>query len=401
MLIIKKTLLLVSCLLILGIGQVNAQQNLFGGQNLESAVVNSDNSVTFRFEAPDATKVEVAGDFAEKAADNPIGGVVGTGLIAMVKGENGVWTLTTKPLPSEMYMYLFVVDGVATADPNNPYVFRDFATISNVFIVGNGIADNYKVNDVPHGTVSHPWYPSAKAGKDRRISIYTPPGYEKNTDQSYPVLYLLHGYGGDEGEWGSFGRATQILDNLIAQGKAKPMIMVMPNGHMAMEAAPGENSMGFYKPSREKDRADERGAFESAFGEIMSFVENNYRTINDKQHRAIAGLSMGGFHTIHISRIYENTFDYIGVFSSANRLMNAEAEGIYANFDEGIKKQNENGFELYWIGVGKDDFLYKANQEFRDKLDELGVKYTYLETEGGHIWKVWRIYLNEFAQKLF
>lgn len=334
-----KNFVIIFCFFLTSTANSFAQQNLFGGQNLESAVVNADNSVTFRFEAPNAKKVEVAGDFAEKTADNPIGGVVGTGLIPMNKDEKGVWSLTTKPLPSEMYMYLFVVDGVATADPNNPYVYRDFATISNVFVVGNGIADDYKINDVSHGTLSHPWYHSNKLGKDRRLSIYTPAGYEKNKNEKYPVLYLLHGYGGDEGEWSSFGRATQILDNLIAKGKAKPMIMVMPNGHMAMQAAPGESSMGFYKPSREKDRADERGAFESNFKEIMSFVEENYRTINDKQHRAIAGLSMGGFHTIHISRIYENTFDYIGVFSSANRLMNAEAEGIYANFDEGIKNK--------------------------------------------------------------
>jgi enterochelin esterase-like enzyme len=397
----KKIFLSSLIALIISVLSVSAQQNLFGGQDVESAVVNKDNSVTFRFVAPNAKKVEVAGDFAEKVAENPIGGVVGTGLIPMNKDEKGIWTLTTKPLASEMYMYLFVVDGVATADPNNPYVYRDFATISNVFIVGDGIADNYKVNAVAHGTLSHPWYYSSKSGKDRRISIYTPAGYEKNSNEKYPVLYLLHGYGGDEGEWSSFGRATQIMDNLIAKGKAKPMIVVMPNGHMAMEAAPGESSMGFYKPSREKDRADERGAFESSFKEIIGFVESNYRVIPDKQHRAIAGLSMGGFHAIHISRIYENTFDYVGVFSSANRLMNAEAQGIYANFDAGLKKQNDNGFKLYWLGIGKDDFLYKANKEYREKLDSLGVKYTYLETEGGHVWKCWRIYLDEFAQKLF
>ncbi len=186
----KKIFLFSLIALIISVLSVSAQQNLFGGQDVESAVVNKDNSVTFRFVAPNAKKVEVAGDFAEKVAENPIGGVVGTGLIPMNKDEKGVWSLTTKPLASEMYMYLFVVDGVATADPNNPYVYRDFATISNVFIVGDGIADNYKVNAVAHGTLSHPWYYSSKSGKDRRISIYTPAGYEKNSHEKYPVLFI-------------------------------------------------------------------------------------------------------------------------------------------------------------------------------------------------------------------
>lgn len=394
-----KKLVIFACLVLVTISST-AQQNLFGGQDFESGVVHPDNTVTFRFYAPDADKVEVAGDFADTVEENPVGGVVGTGLIPMTKNNDGIWTLTTKPLPSEMYMYLFVVDGVATADPNNPFVYRDFATISNVFVVGNGIGDNYKVNDVPHGTLSQPWYPSKKAGKDRRISIYTPPGYAKGTEP-YPVLYLLHGYGGDEGEWSSFGRAAQIMDNLIHKDQAQPMIVVMPNGHMAMEAAPGESSMGFYKPSREKDRADERGAFESAFGEIIDFVEQNYRVVADKEHRAIAGLSMGGFHAIHISRLYEDTFDYVGVFSSANRLMNAEPEGIYANAMEGLKKQKENGLELYWVGIGTEDFLFDANVEFRETLDTVGMEYTYVETGGGHVWKVWRNYLSQFVPLLF
>lgn len=371
---------------------IRAQQNLFGGQDIESGVVNADNSVTFRFAAPDAKKVEVAGDFAEKVEDNPIGGVVGTGLLPMARDENGIWTLTTKPLASEFYMYLFVVDGVATTDPNNPYVFRDFATLSNVFIVGNGQADLYKVNDVPHGTLTHRWYDSESLGKDRRINIYTPPDYE-NSGEQYPVLYLLHGYGGDEDEWVSFGRATQIMDNLIAQGKASPMIIVMPNGHTAMEAAPGESSMGFYKPGREKDRADVPNAFVDGFREIISFVESNYRVIPDKAHRAIAGLSMGGGHAINISRTYENTFDYIGVFSSA-------ASGD-EEFDANLKKQFANGLKLYWLGIGDEDMLYERNKQFREKLDSLGLKYTYLETGGGHVWKCWRIYLSDFAPLLF
>ena len=297
-----KRLYLLACLLIALFSiEANAQQNLFGGQDLKSAVAHADNTVTFRFLAPDAKKVEVAGDFAEKVEENPVGGVVGTGLLPMTKDENGVWSLTTKPLKSELYTYLFVVDGVATTDPNNPYVFRDFATVSNIFIVGNGKADLYKVNDVAYGSLTHRWYKSESLGMNRRINIYTPPGYESST-KKYPVLYLLHGYGGDEDEWVTYGRATQILDNLISQGKAEPMLVVMPNGHTAMEAAPGESSLGFYKPGGEEERVDERGAFESAFTEIINFVESNYRVKPEKESRAIAGLSMGGFHSIHISR---------------------------------------------------------------------------------------------------
>jgi len=396
----KKILIIAAIAFSSAVLGVSAQQNLFGAQDIESAVVNPDNSVTFRFIAPDAQKVEVAGDFAEKAEENPVGGVVGTGLMPMTKDENGVWTLTTKPLDSELYMYLFVVDGVATTDPNNPFVYRDFATVTNIFIVGNGRADLYKVNDVPHGSLTHRWYESRSLGMDRRINIYTPPGYESSHDE-YAVLYLLHGYGGDEDEWVSFGRATQIMDNLISQGKARPMLVVMPNGHTAMEAAPGESSMGFYKPGRDKDRADVAGTFESGFREIIDFVEDNYRVIPDKAHRAIAGLSMGGAHAINISRYYENTFDYVGVFSSAHRLMSNSTEGVYANFDQTMQKQIDNGVKLYWLGIGKDDFLYEANQQFREKLDSMGMKYTFMETEGGHIWRVWRIYLAEFAQLLF
>ncbi|MEZ5070990.1 MAG: alpha/beta hydrolase-fold protein [Bacteroidales bacterium] len=308
--------------------------------------------------------------------------------------------MTTAPLPSELYSYLFVVDGIATADPNHPYVFRDFATISNVFVVGGGPGDLYAVQDVPHGTLSHRWYLSESLGRDRRINIYTPPGYEAG-DATYPVLYLLHGYGGDEDEWVSFGRATQILDNLIAKGEAKPMLVVMPNGHTAMEAAPGESSLGFYKPGRETDRSDVPGSFEKGFREILDFVEANYRVAPDRSHRAIAGLSMGGGHAITISGMYENSFDYVGVFSSAHSAMRSNSEESMAQFDGMLKTQIENGLQLYWVGIGTEDFLFEANTQFRARLDELGMDYIYVETGGGHIWKCWRTYLGMFVPLLF
>ncbi len=377
-----------------------AQQNLFGGQNIQSAVVNADNTVTFRFLAPDAKSVAVAGDFAEVVEDNPIGGMVGTGLIPMTKDAEGLWTLTTKPLQPELYSYMFVADGIATADINNPHVYRDFATICNVFLVGGGMADLYKVNDIPHGSLTHRWYDSPALGTDRRINIYTPAGYEQSGNRRYPVLYLLHGSGGDEDEWINFGRAVQILDNLIHQGKAEPMIMVMTNGHVHLEGAPGENSWGYYKPDHALGRGTAPGAFELSFPDIIKFIDSNYRTYADKAHRAIAGLSMGGGHSMTISRYYENTFDYVGLFS-AGVSQRQSAEGVYANFDETLKKQFDNGVKLYWIGIGTDDFLFESNKQLRDKLDGMGAKYTYLETGGGHVWNNWRIYLANFAPLLF
>lgn len=375
----------------------NAQQNLWKAQDIESAVVNADHTVTFRFQAPDAKLVQIAGDFAAAKADNPVGGLVGTGLIDMKKANDSIWVYTSDPLKSELYSYMFVVDGIVTADPNHPYIFRDFGTLSNYFIVPDGLADLFMVNKVPHGTLSSVWYHSEVGDKDRRMNIYLPAGYEKNKDQKYPVLYLLHGAGGDEDEWIHFGRTCQIMDNLIAQGKAVPMIVVMPNGHIDFEAAPGESSMGLYKPFHP---AMMNGKFEQSFPEIIKYVEDNYRVQADKQHRAIAGLSMGGFHSFQISRIYENTFDYVGLFSAAVGL-NKQQQGIYANQEESLKKEIANGVKLYWIGCGSEDFLYKNNCDMRAMFDKLGLKYVYRESGDGHVWKNWRLYLSEFAPLLF
>jgi enterochelin esterase family protein len=292
-----------------------------------------------------------------------------------------------------------LVDGLKTTDPNNVYLIRDVASVFNVFIVGGGKGDLYQVNKVPHGSVIRRWYDSPGNEKSRRITIYTPAGYETGKEK-YPVLYLLHGMGGDEEAWIALGRTSQILDNLIAQGKAKPMIVVMTNGNVFQEAAPGESSMGMYKPTFQLPNTMD-GKFEETFGDVIKFVESNYRIIADKKSRAIAGLSMGGYHSLHISRYYPNTFDYVGLFSAAVMPDSKTSSKVYANFDETLKKQMDNGYKLYWIGIGKTDFLYKANEEFRAKLDKIGVKYTYVETEGGHTWTNWRVYLSQFAPLLF
>lgn len=371
-----------------------AQQNLFPAQDLKSAIVNEDGTVTFNFLAPKAHRVQIVGDFME-GEKGTNAGMVASGFVDMTEGEGGVWTYTTKPLKSELYSYMFMVDGIATIDPNHPYVFRDFATLTNLFIVPGGQGDLYSVQDVPHGTVSARWYKSEGLNATRRLNVYTPYGYEASKKTRYPVLYLLHGSGGDEDEWKNFGRACQILDNLIAQGKAVPMIMVMPNGHVGMDAAPGESDWGYYKPYHVKDAP---GAFEDNFMEIVNFTDKEYRTIAKKSGRAIAGLSMGGGHTIKISSMYPDKFDYVGAFSAAVGYRDKEStEKIYGDIDNQFKTAPK----LYWIGVGNADFLYKNVSAFRKHLDEKGYKYEYMETDGGHVWKNWRIYLSVFAQELF
>jgi len=369
-----------------------AQQALWGAAEIVSPEINADNSVTFRYAAPDAKEVKLSGDWMPAEGWTP-------GSIVMKKGEKGLWSFTTEALPSELYSYSFLVDGLKSTDPNNVYLIRDVASVTNVFIVGGGQADLYKVNAVPHGTVARRWYNSPGNEKMRRITIYTPPGYEDSREK-YPVLYLLHGMGGDEEAWIALGRTAQILDNLIAQGKAKPMIVVMSNGNVAQEAAPGESNLGFYKPTFQLPNTMD-GKYEETFPDIIKFVESSYRVKADKSSRAIAGLSMGGFHSLHISRYYPNTFDYVGLFSAAILPDQKVTSKVYENLDETLKTQKANGYKLYWIGMGKTDFLYKSGVAYRERLDKIGMKYTYVESEGGHIWRNWRVYLSEFTPLLF
>ncbi|NVJ87384.1 MAG: esterase [Algoriphagus sp.] len=377
-----------------------SQEALFGGQQIISPEVHENNTVTFRLLAPNAEKVEITGDFLPTVKmKTPMGEMDGPGKVEMTKNEQGVWSYISEVLNPELYNYSFIIDGFKTTDPNNPFLIRDVASSTNIFIIGGGHADLFKTNDIPHGTVARRWYDSPGLGMDRRITIYTPPGYEKSSEK-YPVLYLLHGAGGDEEAWISLGRTAQIMDNLIAQGKAKPMIVVMPNGNVIQDGAPGEGSMGFYKPQFMVPKTMD-GTYESSFEDIIKFVENNYRVKADKRHRAIAGLSMGGFHTIHISRYYPNTFDYIGAFSAAIMPREDATGKVYGNFDETLQKQMENGYKLYWIAIGKTDFLYDANQEYLAKLDSMNMPYEYVESEGGHTWRNWRVYLSQFAPRLF
>ena len=377
-----------------------AQQALWGGAAVISPEIHEDNTVSFRLKAPKAVRVQVTGDFLPtQKIKTPYGEFDGPG-VADLTEKDGVWEFTTpQPLKPELYSYTFLVDGLKINDPSNVYMIRDVASVTNVFIIGGERADLYKVNKVPHGTVAKVWYNSPTLGMDRRLTVYTPAGYE-TSGKRYPVFYLLHGMGGDENAWSELGRTAQILDNLIAQGKAKPMIVVMTNGNASQEAAPGESSLGYTPASMQLPKTME-GSFETAFPDVVNFIDRTYRTLKNKQNRAIAGLSMGGFHSMHISKQYPDMFNYVGLFSAAIMPGKDVKSPIYDNLEAKLKTQFDKKPALYWIAIGDKDFLYQANTDYRKILDEKGYKYEYFETGEGHIWKNWRIYLSEFAPKLF
>lgn len=383
-----------------------AQQALWGGASVESPVVNEDGTVTFRYQAPKAVKVTVSGDFLptrkmtfnmegqERTFDVP-------GVAELKEGQFGIWEYTTDfKVAPEMYTYTFNVDGNTVIDNNNMWVNRDVSSLTSAFIVPGERADLYTIQDVPHGTVSKVWYESATAGFDRRLSVYTPAGYNPTAKTRYPVLYVLHGIGGDEDAWIAQGRAAQILDNLIAQEKAKPMIVVFTNGNISQEAAPGENSTGYTRPTMQLPLTME-GTFETAFPEIVKFIDSNYKTIAKKQSRAICGLSMGGFHTLYISLNYPDMFGYSGMFSAAIGVSDPSISPIYQDFDKKLETYFSKKPALLWIGCGDTDFLIQANRDFVKKLQDNNYPHEYLENGGGHIWRNWRIYFTEFVPKLF
>lgn len=383
-----KKVLLAACAACLSL-QVVSQENLWWKTPVNSPEVNKDNTVTFRLKAANATKVEVVGDFLSKDEK-----------AEMKKVNNDVWEYTTpKALAPELYSYSFMMDGIKISDPSNVFMSHDVVTISNLFMIDGKESELYKVQNVPHGSLSKVWYHSEKLNADRRITVYTPAGYETN-GQRYPVLYLLHGMGGDEDSWSTLGRAAQILDNLIVQGKAKPMIAVMTNGNSDLQAAWGESPTGYVTPTIELPKTTD-GSFEEAFPEVVAFVDKAYRTIAKKESRAIAGLSMGGFHSMQISKEYPTLFNYIGLFSASARFKGRKESHIYENCEAKIKTQFAQKPALYWIAIGKDDFLYEENLKFRSFLDANGFQYTYVESEGGHIWKNWRNYLCQFLPLIF
>ena len=379
-----KRILIALASLVMATGALSAQEltnfAFWGQKPVVSPEVQND-SVTFRLKADYATVVKLSGSWMP----NPWGGT-----IDMTRGENNVWEVTI-PLPEpEIYTYNFVADGVAVNDPQNVMVQRDGTRYLSMLLVDGERTENYKPAE-QRGTISNPWYDSKILGINRRLTVYTPYGYEANPKAKYPVLYLLHGAGGDEEAWSSMGRAAQILDNLIAKGLAEPMIVVMPNGNPNQQAA-----QTFGLPTTEydwRDPANRNLYVQSLCEEIVPFIEKNYRVVAKKSHRAIAGLSMGGGHTIAASGMYPNTFDYICPLSmGANK-----SEELNAQL-QGIKKA---GYKLYWLACGNTDFLFENANELDGALTANGLEHTYYVSEGGHVWANWRLYLNTFAPLLF
>ncbi len=358
-----------------------------GGSSIRSPEILPDKKVTFRISAPQATAVTVSGDWGGQ------GGAWGAGGqgIAMAKDDQGVWSVTVGPLETELYGYTFNIDGAQVWDPANSQLKRDGTNIQSVLIIPGDKGDLYSIKDVPHGTLAKVWYDSPTLNLKRRMYIYTPPGYETSTEK-YPVLYLLHGAGGDEDAWTSLGRTPQIMDNLIAAGKAKPMIVVMTNGNANQPAAPDAIPAGATQVTaggRAGGGMSGNAFPDSLAKDVVPFIEKSYRVLTNKQNRAVAGLSMGGGHTITVSTSYPTMFDYIGVMS-----MGSNDETLF------VKLKAENP-KLFWVGCGSDDFLIANARSLVEILKKQEFNYQFRESTGGHTWTNWRIYLTELAPLLF
>lgn len=371
-----------------------AQQNTsYREGQIVSPVVHDDGTVTFRVSAPRATQVDVCGDWEYNG-----------GVGHMTLSADSVWEYTTPVLPSEMYTYRIVIDGVWGLDPTNPFTRRDVGTQFSVFFVSGGVADLYQVQDVPHGSLSTVWYDSKEAGMPRRLSVYTPAGYMEG-DARYPVLYLLHGSGGDETAWVELGNVVRVMDNMIASGRVRPMMVVMPNGNFSVPAAPGETSANLsFRPvmSNRIPGNYKNGKYEMSFDEIVSYVDSHYRTLSTKENRAIAGLSMGGFHTLFIALNHPDMFHYVGLMSAGlgNQYLTEDIPA-YADYQGKLQRLKSSHPGLFWIAIGKDDFLYQANADFRAQLDGIGMSYLYHESTRGHLWCNWRQYLVMLTDMLW
>ena len=330
--------------------------------------VNPDRSVTFRIRADEAKSVRIT--------------VLGP--YDLVKGEDGFWTVTTKPLEPGFYYYAVVVDGFTTTDPGSQ-AFFGWGRYGSAVEVPGPESDFFAPKDVPHGTVRQQWYFSKStgaAGAWRRAIVYTPPGYDEDTRKRYPVLYLQHGAGENETSWMNQGHANFILDNLIAAGKAKPMIIVNENGLPPS----GVNAAAFPE-------------FDTVIAkDLVPFIDKTFRTNAQREQRALAGLSMGGGQAMRIGLNHPELFASIGLFSPA--LRNLDVAKDYDGRLADAAAINKS-LHLLWIGVGQDDSLHDPVKASRDKLEAAGIRHVWIESDGGHVWTVWRKYLVDFASRLF
>jgi enterochelin esterase family protein len=350
-----------------------------------------DHSVTFRILAPDVTKVALRGSDIPQLMGGGRGAPPNPGP-TFLKSDKGVWETTVGPIAPGAYRYNFNVDGLTVIDPRNPATSESNAnTWSLVVVPGSDFMDT---KNVPHGAVASVTYYSTALGKFRRMHVYTPPGYEAGS-QKYPVFYLLHGAGDSDDSWTSVGRAGFIVDNLIAANKTKPMIIVMPAGHTSQMQGMGRGAAPVAGAPPPRDEF-----FDDFTGDIMPYVEKNYRTINDRAHRAIAGLSMGGSQTLNVAFKHLDKFAYIGVFSSGILGGNTAdwEKNHLADLDNASLKK---GLKTLWFSTGADDGLITTSKSTVDLLNKHGFNATFKESPGAHTWINWRNYLNEFTPGLF
>lgn len=382
----KKTLALLASLMILA--GASAQEI---GNTRRARIVSPEftsTGIVFRLQAPDASDVKLSGSW-----DEPV---------AMKKDSQGVWSVEIASLPADLYFYSFEVDGVRLCDPANPSMQRDGVSYRSIFIVDGPESADFKEAS-ERGDVSSVWYDSPTLGMKRRMLIYTPAEYKKPLGKLYPVLYLLHGGGGDEEAWTSMGRAAQILDNLIASGKAEPMLVVMPNGN-ADEACASVLSMPGDPASSIANEHESDLYVTSLVRDIIPYVESHYRVMRKKEGRAISGLSMGGGHTVRTNYLFPGMFGYICPQSTGAHPHNQKGTA-YAFDDatldlylEGIKNA---GYKLFWLGCGTEDPWYEEAVEFDRLLTKHEMPHVFHVSGGGHEWKNWRQYLDTIVPLLF
>src|SRR4051812_13060609 len=380
---------------------------------LRSPDIHPDRTVTFRLHAPHASEVTLNGSWDS-----------GTNL-KMTKDDAGIWSTTIGPLAPQLWGYWFVVDGAKALDPNNAETQRDGARYDNLLMISGPESDWWDFKDVPHGTVQAVWYPSPTLKlASRRMMVYTPAGYETGS-RKYPVLYLLHGGGGDEDAWLTMGRANIIIDNLIAAGKAKPMIVVMPNGNATQSVSQGygfgptparQQVTAPAPPPIQAQQAAQAGAAgraggagsgrggapqvyagsypESLVKDVIPFVEKRFRVLAAKDDRAIAGLSMGGGHTLSATNNNPGTFAYIGVFSAGGRTTDE-------TFQKQLEAVKSGGVTFYWLGAGTTDQARERTVNLSELVKKDGFNTSYREIPGRHYWFLWRDFLVHYAQVAF
>lgn len=384
----KRICILLTAIIIASSAFAQELSNFMGTRQIVSPEITQD-GVTFRISAPKAYDVRLSGSWM------PGWG----GSIPMARDTSGVWYATIETPSPEIYTYNFIVDGVSVGDANNVLMQRDGTRYLSMLLI-DGERSQYYREATHRGTLTKVWYDSPTIGSNRRMFVYTPYGYEANKKMKYPVLYLLHGSGGDEDAWSTMGRTCQIMDNLIEAGKAVPMIVVMPNGNPWQDAAVTQ-----MLPQRTMDRRSP--SFQNLYvtsivKDIVPFIEKNYRAIAKPESRAVAGLSMGGGHTMSVTNLFPGVFQYICPLSMGIRIPeggdSAKVLDDYKKAFLGIKKA---GYKLYWVACGDSDFLWESAQTLDKVLTETGLEHTFYVTDGGHTWANWRHYLCTFAPLLF